>query len=180
MVIQQGKQRRSYATAGMYVNGANALDPAHMEEHVSMPRRRPSGNAVPRNYTRTKKRAKAMRKPLTISRLLLIPACGVFVAMCVIYAMQFGQYSQLKDDVGKAQSALMQQKESNVQLESQLSTMKDGERIRIYAVNKLSMVAPGKGEERAVAIIYPYVPEAPIEMAKEEKYTLLDILIDLL
>ena len=120
------------------------------------------------------------KKPLSKSRIMLVSLFAVVVVMGFMWVGQLASYWGMRTELAKAQDQLTELKVRNQLMTEQLATLKEGERIRTYAVNKLGMVAPGKGEERTISIILPRTQEEIAPAQEEVHYTLLDVLVDML
>lgn len=199
MSQMQGKPRRSYASAGAYVNGSSALKPeapAYIPSYENAaPRPRRQEAPRPQNtrsyFESPRKKEQPLRaqahtaaqaKPRALSRsmIVLISLFAVVVTMGFMWLYQSAQYSALEQSVADMRASVKQQEKTNLELSQQLEELKDGERIRTYAVNKLGMIAPGKGEERTISIILPRTQDSIADTQEETHYTLLDVLVDML
>lgn len=198
MTQMQGKPRRSYASAGAYVYGTSALKqeaPAYIpsyENAAPRPRRQEEPrrtlhrsyfeSAQQKTQPRAQARVDAKGQARTFSkgRIMLVSLFAVVVTMGFLWLYQAAEYSALTQSVADMRASIKEQTQTNRELSQQLETLKDGERIRTYAVNKLGMIAPGKGEERTISIILPRTQEPIVNTQEEKHYTLLDVLLDML
>lgn len=198
MTGQQEMKRRSYASAGAFVDGSSALKantfPAYAPTYeTGAPRRREQESRTrnpnaSRSYFQSAKRQETAShagirtrgKPFSLSMILAVSLTAVLVTMGFMWLMQLSEYAGVQNDVAKVKASIENQKDTNSELSRQLELLKDGERIRTYAVNKLGMIAPGKGEERTISIILPRTQEATNKQQEEKRYTLLDILVDMI
>lgn len=112
--------------------------------------------------------------------IVLISLFATLAVMGFMWVYQAAAYSDLQRDVADMRASIKTQEKTNLELSQKLEELKDGERIRTYAVNKLGMIAPGKGEERTISVILPRTQEVPADTQGKKHYTLLDILLDML
>lgn len=198
MLELQDRQRRTYVSAGAFVNGTGALKepvfaPAYAGAAAQPRRRQQPAQSSPNPTASRRYYAKPQRAPVqvqtvrpapparfSLGMIVAISLTVVLVTMGFMWLCQLSEYTDVQYDVAKAQSDLTTHKETNRILSQQLEVLKDGERIRTYAVNKLGMIAPGKGEERTIAITLPRTQEPVMQTQEEQHYTLLDVLIDLI
>ena len=194
MTQMQGKPRRSYASAGAYVYGTSALKqeavayvPSY-ENAAPRPRRQQEPRRTmhrayfesARQKTQAHTDARGRARTFSKGKILLVSLFAVVVTMGFMWLCQAAEYSALTQSVADMRASIKQQTQTNLELSQQLETLKDGERIRTYAVNKLGMIAPGKGEERTISSILPRTHEPMVNTQEEQHYTLLDVLLDML
>ena len=181
-----------YNTARTAVYGTGALKNAAYapSKENAAPRARVQENAQTNPHRQYFESAQPIRQPqvrtaprkkaLSKSMIMLVSLFAVVVVMGFMWIAQLVTYWDLRGDVKQAQTQLDELKAYNGVMTEQLNTLKEGERIRTYAVNKLGMVAPGKGEERTISIILPRTQEEIAHAQEEMHYTLLDVLVDML
>ena len=202
MTQMQGKSRRSYASAGAYVDGSSALkeaaQPVYVPSYAASPHHAPQTRTPPmrrqppardphaqRAYfesasDKQQENARARVRPFSLGMILAVSLTAVMVTLGFMWLIQSSRYADLQYSIAQVQSQLTAQKRTNMELSQQLEVLKDGERIRTHAVNKLGMIAPGKGEERKISIILPRTQERIATTQEEKHYTLLDVLVDML
>lgn len=181
----QGRPRRSYASAGAYVNGSSALKsaPAYAPSYETAAPRRPAPQSERRNAPKPTPRTgrnPRRRRAFSPAQAVLILMALATVIVGSVWLAQCARYSALQTQVDLVRASITAQEKTNQILEQELTALKNGERIRTYAVNRLGMIAPGKGEERTISINLPRTQEAIADTQEETHYTLLDVLLDML
>lgn len=187
----QGRTRSSYVRSGVYISGSNALKtrPSSYASSNESAAPRPRVQEVPnyshRAYFENTRRQAALRaekeaKIFSKTMCVLISLAAVVFVMGCMWITQLASYKALEVDLAAARSSMTRLQVENKGLEQQLVTLKDGARIRNYAVNRLGMVSPEKSEERTISIILPRTQEAIASAQEERHYTLLDVLVDML
>lgn len=188
----QGRARSGYARPSAYISGSNALKtrPSAYASSNENAASRPRVQEVPnysahRAYFENTQRQAAMRaekdaKIFSKTMIVLISLAAVVFVMGCMWIAQLASYKALEVDVAAARSSMTKLQVENKGLEQQLVTLKDGTRIRNYAVNRLGMVPPEKSEERTISIILPRTQGSIASAQEEMHYTLLDVLVDML
>lgn len=192
---QMRNQRRSGGTYAQGASRASVYGTSALKNAVhtssnetAAPRQRVQENA--RTYTaphrdyfesvQPRRAAAPQSKVLSKGRILIIALTAIAVVTGFLWIGQLVSYLGISNTLKTERDRLDALKADNAHMTQQLQLLKDGERIRTYAVNKLGMVAPGKGEERTISIILPRTQDVIASAQDEMHYTLLDVLVDML